>query len=93
MLAVRSWHIFIQHATLIPKFRKMTDYLVTVDQEEIPISVSAAETLDLIKVDNANFHLLRHHQAYAIGLAHSDYLKKAYRIVVNGNSYEVTIAE
>ncbi len=71
----------------------MTDYLVTVDQEEIPISVSAAETLDLIKVDNANFHLLRHHQAYAIGLAHSDYLKKVYRIVVNGNSYEVTIAD
>ena len=93
MLTLGSWHIFIQHATLIPKFRKMADYLVTVDQEEIPISTSAAEALDLIKVDEANFHLIQHHQAYAIGLAQSDYLKKTYRIVVNGNSYEVTIAD
>jgi biotin carboxyl carrier protein len=71
----------------------MNDYLVTVDQEEIPISTSAAEVLDLIKVDEANFHLLRHHKAYAVGLAQSDYLKKAFRIVVNGNSYEVKIAD
>ncbi|MGB5275127.1 MAG: acetyl-CoA carboxylase biotin carboxyl carrier protein subunit [Flavobacteriaceae bacterium] len=71
----------------------MADYLVTVDQEEIPISTTAAEALDLIKVDEANFHLIQHHQAYAIGLAQSDYLKKAYRIVVNGNSYEVAIAD
>ncbi len=71
----------------------MAEYSVTVDQEEIPTSTSAAEALDLIKVDSANFHLLRHHKAYAIGLAQSDYLKKVYRIVVNGNSYEVTIAD
>lgn len=71
----------------------MADYSVTVDQEDLPISRSAAEALDLIKVDSANFHLLWHHKAFTIGLAQSDHLKKAYRIVVNGNSYEVTIAD
>lgn len=71
----------------------MTDYLITVDKEEIRVSKSAVDALDIIKVDSANFHVLQHNQAYDIRLSQSNYLKKAFRIMVNGNSYDVKIED
>ncbi|MCJ7468160.1 MAG: acetyl-CoA carboxylase biotin carboxyl carrier protein subunit [Maribacter sp.] len=71
----------------------MTDYLVTVDKEEIRVSKTAVDALDIIKVNGSDFHVLHHNQAYGIRLSSSHYLQKAFRIVVNGNSYEVNIED
>jgi biotin carboxyl carrier protein len=71
----------------------MTDYLVTVDQEEIRISKTTIDALDLITVDSSTFHLLQNNQGYVIGVSRSNHLTKTFRIVVNGNSYEVKIED
>ncbi len=71
----------------------MTDYLVTVDQEEIRVSKTAVDTLDIIEVDSSNFHVLHNNQKYLIRLPPSNVLKKTFSIAVNGNNYDVTIAD
>jgi biotin carboxyl carrier protein len=71
----------------------MTDYLVTVDIEEIRVGKTAVDALDIIKVNSADFHVLQNNQKYVISLPPSNVFKKTFSIAVNGNSYEVTIAD
>ncbi len=71
----------------------MTNYLITVNQEEISVAKSEIAALDLIKVDGDDFHLLKNNQAYRIRLLHADYSNKSLQVLVNGNRYELKIED
>ena len=71
----------------------MTNYLVTVNEEERPIKKSDVDALDSIKIDSANFHLLEKNKAFDISVVHSDFLNKTLTISVNGNTYGVKIED
>jgi biotin carboxyl carrier protein len=71
----------------------MTNYLVTINNEETRIDKSDIESLNFINVDNANFHLLQNNKAYEVSLLHSDFLNKTLSVSVNGNIYKVKIED
>lgn len=69
------------------------NYLVTVNEEEIPLEKTAAEALDSIKTGVFNFHLLENKQAFEVSVIHSDFLNKTLTVSVNGNTYDVKIED
>ena len=69
------------------------NYLVTVNEEEIPLEKTAAEALDIIKTDASNFHLLENKQAFEVSVIHFDFLNKTLTLSVNGNTYDVKIED
>lgn len=69
------------------------NYLVTVNEEEIPLEKTAAEALDSIKTGVSNFHLLKNKQAFEVSVIHSDFLNKTLTVSVNGNTYDVKIED
>ena len=71
----------------------MTNYLVTVNEEETLIQKSDAETLDSIQISASNFHLLKNNEAFDINVIHSDFFNKTLTVSVNGNTYEVKIED
>lgn len=71
----------------------MTNYLITVNEEETLVKKSDVDALDSIKIDAANLHLLENNQAYDISVIHSDFLNKNLTLSVNGNTYEVQIED
>ena len=71
----------------------MTNYLINVNQEETLTSTSEITTLDLIKIDDSNFHLLDKNQSYRINLQQADYNNKTLTVLVNGNKYELKIED
>lgn len=71
----------------------MTNYLVTVNEEETSIMKSDIEVLNSIKIDHGNLHVLENNQAYAIRVLRSDFLNKTLTLEVNGNTYVVQIED
>ncbi len=71
----------------------MTNYLVTVDKYETVLKKSDVAILDSIKIDDSNFHLLHHNQAFDLKVLHSDFSNKSLTVSVNGNTYEVKIED
>ncbi len=71
----------------------MTNYLITVNQEEISVDRNDLAALDLIKVDAMDFHLLDKNRTYRINLLQADYKNKTLTVLVNGNKYELKIED
>lgn len=71
----------------------MTNYLITVNEEETLVKKSDVEALDSIKIDDTNLHLLENNKSYTINVLHSDFLDKTMTLSVNGNTYEVKIED
>lgn len=71
----------------------MVDYLITVNTKEISVKKSEAQVLDLVKLDDANFHLLQNNKAYKISLLQTDFQKKSLKVSVNGNTYDIKIED
>ncbi len=71
----------------------MTNYLITVNQEEISVDRNDLAALDLIKVDAMDFHLLDKNRTYRINLLQADYNNKTLTVLVNGNKYELKIED
>lgn len=71
----------------------MTNYLINVNGEKIKLSKGELDSLDSIKIDSVNFHLLENNQASKIKVLHSDFSNKSLTVSVNGNTYEVKIED
>ena len=71
----------------------MTDYLITVNGEEIPIQKKEIEALDLISTDSSNFHLLQDNKAYDVHVLDFDFSNKTLTVSVNVNTYELKIED
>jgi len=48
--------------------------------------------LDAVSLDSVNYHLLHKHTSYKAEVISSDFVNKAYTVVVNNNKYVVSIA-
>ncbi len=71
----------------------MDNFLITVNNQEIPVTKTEAENMDCIAVNDTNFHLLYKHQGYKVEVLQSDFLAKTLKISVNGNIYDVAIED
>ena len=71
----------------------MTDYKLMVNGETLDINKDEAEGLDVLSLDNSNFHLLQDGKAFRLEVLETDFGKKTLQISVNGNPYNVSIAD
>ncbi len=71
----------------------MKDYLITVNEKEIPVTKVDVEGLDIVSISDSAFHLLHDNLAYEIRLLQADHSNKTLLMSVNGNAYEVKIED
>ena len=70
-----------------------TKYKVTVNNTtSFDSKASEAEAIDAIVINSSQFHILKDNQPYTAEIINSDFLAKTYSIKVNGNLYNVVIA-
>ncbi|WP_291867044.1 acetyl-CoA carboxylase biotin carboxyl carrier protein subunit [Maribacter sp.] len=71
----------------------MANYLITVDKQEFKRNDTLVDTLDINKVNEKKFHLLKDNKAYNVELVKANYLTKEVTISINGNNYDVKIED
>jgi biotin carboxyl carrier protein len=71
----------------------MEKYLITVNQNEIPVDKKDAGSLDIVRAGEAGFHLLHDNKSYVISILNTDYHNKSVSLSINGNPYEVKIQD
>ena len=68
-------------------------YRVSVNQETIEIKPTSEQIIDLISTSDQAYHAILDHTGYEVNIQHFDFLNKTAILNVNGNSYEVSIAD
>ena len=72
----------------------MNYYKATVNKtDSFDLDDSSVDSLDAISVGDSKFHILKNNCSYRAEITQSDFLSKNYTVKVNGNSYEVNIAD
>ncbi len=71
----------------------MTNYRITVGDQQISATPGDIEDLDIIRTSGSNYHLLKDNKAYQVQLLSADYLEKRLKIAVNGTTYEIEIED
>lgn len=68
-------------------------FKVSVNQNNnFEITENQITELDAVSLDAANYHLLHNNTSYKAEVVSSDFINKKYKIVINNNTYEVSIA-
>tara|TARA_R110000744_G_scaffold26771_1_gene65652 strand:- start:34 stop:513 length:480 start_codon:yes stop_codon:yes gene_type:complete len=71
----------------------MSNYLITVNEEEFDCKISDVDSLDSINVNAQTLHVLDKNRAYKVEIRHSDFLNKTISLTINGNIYEVKLED
>ncbi|WP_282048964.1 acetyl-CoA carboxylase biotin carboxyl carrier protein subunit [Maribacter aquivivus] len=71
----------------------MSNYLITVNEEELQFNSSDVDTLDSIKVNAKNLHVLNNNSAFVVEIVHSDFLNKTLSLFINGNIYDIKLED
>lgn len=71
----------------------MSNYLITVNEEELHVNSSDVDSLDSIKVDAKNLHILDNNSAFQVEIVHSDFLNKTMSMSINGNMYDIKLQD
>ena len=71
----------------------MSNYLITVNEEELHFNSSDVDTLDSIKVNAKNLHVLDNNSAFEVEVVHSDFLNKMMSLSINGNIYDIKLED
>ena len=71
----------------------MPNYLITVNEEELHCNSSEVDSLDSIKVNAKNLHVLDNNTAFEVEIVHSDFMNKTMTLSINGNIYEVKLED
>lgn len=71
----------------------MPNYLITVNEEELQFNSSDVDTLDSIKVNAKNLHVLDNNSAFEVEVVHSDFLNKMMSLSINGNIYDIKLED
>lgn len=72
----------------------MNNYKATVNKtNSFDLNETSLENLDAVSVGSSEFHVLKDNRSYKAEVTQSDFLSKNYTIKVNGNSYEVNLAD
>jgi biotin carboxyl carrier protein len=68
-------------------------YQLTANNTHIyDLKASENTNIDAVEVSPSKFHILKNNQAYIAEIVSADFLAKTYTVKVNGNSYQVFIA-
>ncbi len=68
-------------------------YQLTVNNSHVyDVKASKSSNIDAVEVSKSKFHILKNNQAYTAEIVSEDFIVKNYTVVVNGNSYTVSIA-
>ena len=71
----------------------MSNYLITVNKEELQCSTSNVDSLDSIMVNENTFHVLDKNSAFDVEIIHSNFLNKTISLSINGNIYDVKLED
>src|SRR5690606_4808979 len=81
---------------ILPLWKKqktMTTYKAAVNKtDSFDLSITSLENLDSISLDESKFHILKDNVSYKAEIVKADFLTKNYTVKVNGNSYQVDLA-
>ncbi|WP_027065270.1 biotin/lipoyl-containing protein [Maribacter sp. Hel_I_7] len=71
----------------------MSNYLITVNKEELQCSISNVDSLDSIMVNENTLHVLDKNSAFDVEIIHSNFLNKTISLSINGNIYDVKLED
>lgn len=72
----------------------MTTYKATVNKTDtFDLNETSVGNLDAVSVGDSQFHVLKDNRSYRAEITQSDFLSKNYTVKVNGNTYEVNLAD
>lgn len=71
----------------------MSNYLITVNKEELQCSTSDVDSLDSILVNENTLHVLDKNSAFDVEIIHSNFLNKTITLSINGNIYDVKLED
>lgn len=71
----------------------MSNYLITVNKEELQCSTSNVDSLDSIMVNENTLHVLDKNSAFDVEIIHSNFLNKTISLSINGNIYDVKLED
>lgn len=71
----------------------MSNYLITVNKEELQCSTSNVDSLDSIMVNENTFHVLDKNSAFDVEIIHTNFLNKTISLSINGNIYDVKLED
>lgn len=71
----------------------MSNYLITVNKEELQCSTSDVDSLDSIMVNENTLHVLDKNSAFDVEIIHSNFLNKTISLSINGNIYDVILED
>ncbi|MFK7773271.1 MAG: biotin/lipoyl-containing protein [Saprospiraceae bacterium] len=73
---------------------KQNNYLVKVnEQSEFEFDADKMENFDFVKENDGHFHILKDNKAFRAEIVNTNFSKKTFTIKVNGNPYEINIAD
>lgn len=72
----------------------MTKFKATVNNtDSFELTTDLVENLDAVSVGDTKLHILKNNVPYQAEITQSDFLSKNYTVKVNGNTYEVNLAD
>ncbi|SIQ10291.1 biotin/lipoyl-containing protein [Maribacter ulvicola] len=71
----------------------MSNYLITVNGEELDCKTSDADSLDSIVVNANTLHVLDQNSAFKVEMLQTDFSNKKVTLSINGNVYEVKLED
>ena len=72
----------------------MNNYKATVGKTEtFDLSETSLESLDTVSTGDSEFHVVKNNRSYKAEITQSDFLSKNYTVKINGNTYEVNLAD
>lgn len=72
---------------------KSTTYTITVNDTSFEVKEDLLNDLDLALNGDNVFHVLHNNQAYSVKVDNTNFLEKKLTLSINGNKYEVGIAD
>jgi biotin carboxyl carrier protein len=71
----------------------MNNYKATVGKTDtFDLTETSVGNLDAVSVGDSQFHVLKDNRSYKAEIIHADFLTKNYTVKVNGNTYQVDLA-
>ncbi|SHJ15266.1 Biotin-requiring enzyme [Arenibacter nanhaiticus] len=71
----------------------MTNYTITIDNQQFCLSKKDISALDVIPTKTSKYHVLQEERSYAIQVKAFDFMNRTMSIEVNGNTYELVVED
>jgi biotin carboxyl carrier protein len=75
-------------------FMQTQPFIITVNEtQELSVAPEMLKSFDAIEVQDNFFHIIKNNKAYRAEIINTDYEHKSFTVSVNGNSYDIKIAD